>query len=204
MRYRPILQRFSEKYEVNPETGCWDWKGSISRNYGYIAGESLGNGKREPNIQAHRFSYIHYVGPVPSGMKVLHSCNNSICVNPKHLRLGSHADNMADLAASGRRIGRGSGARIGIQKLSKLKKLLKTKMTQQQIADQVGIDRSTLQRILKRGDLEKPPSKRTTLTDEQKISAVSMLKAGRTVSFVAASFGVDRKTIRNIRDKAKG
>lgn len=42
---------------------------------------------------------------------VLHTCDNKLCCNPDHLRFGSHADNMADMRAKGRRKCIGSGER---------------------------------------------------------------------------------------------
>lgn len=80
-----------------PECGCWVWDGIRSGNNGY--GVATFNGGREP---AHRFSYKANVGDIPDGMSVCHTCDVPNCVNPDHLFLGTHLDNMRDKVKKGR------------------------------------------------------------------------------------------------------
>lgn len=193
--HRPIEVRFAEKYSVNEETSCWDWKGSVSRGYGYI-----GAGSRT-NIAAHKFSYLHHVGHIPSGMLVLHKCNNSLCVNPAHLKLGTHADNMADMKKAGRRVGRNIGSTLSPKQMSTMKRLLAAGRTQQEVADAIGVAKSTVQRSIYSGRIASPLGKRIHLTDEQRAEVVTLLKSGEPILRIAQRFNVDRRTIRKIRDK---
>lgn len=79
-------------------SGCWLWTGAVSRgraNYG-----SLGyHGKSE---RAHRVSYKEFVGTIPAGLHVLHACDTPLCINPRHLFLGTHKENMQDKIKKGR------------------------------------------------------------------------------------------------------
>lgn len=91
---RPIAERFWEK--VWKTNGCWLWLGSSDKKgYGRISY------KLKP-VLAHRISFELHCGPIPEGMWVLHHCDNSACVNPKHLFLGTSLDNVRDMIKKGR------------------------------------------------------------------------------------------------------
>lgn len=77
--------------EFVTECGCQIWTGCIGRD-GY--GQFRINGKIEG---AHRASWMLANGPIPHGLHVLHHCDVPPCINPIHLFLGTHADNMADM-----------------------------------------------------------------------------------------------------------
>ena len=53
---------------------------------------------------AHRVAYRLYVGPIPTGMCVLHRCDNPSCVNPDHLSVGTRTTNLEDMTTKGRRV----------------------------------------------------------------------------------------------------
>lgn len=88
----PAFFRHMEDVYFEPNTGCWLWPGPLSR-YGY--GKARRAGKQCP---AHRESYREENGEIPDGMFVLHRCDVRCCVNPTHLYLGTHADNMRDMS----------------------------------------------------------------------------------------------------------
>ena len=76
---------------VDQSGGCWEWQRETDA-YGY--GRFWITGRQR--VAAHRFSYTVARGRVPSGLLVLHTCDNPKCVRPDHLYLGTHDDNMRD------------------------------------------------------------------------------------------------------------
>lgn len=94
------VERFWAKVDKSrgPEA-CWIWTASTSGGYG-----RLGSSKFE-TVLAHRRSWELERGPIPEDMCVLHNCpdgDNPLCVNPKHLWLGTRDDNNADRDKKGR------------------------------------------------------------------------------------------------------
>jgi len=78
---------------IEKTDGCWLWTGT-KNGYGY--GIFLLPG--EVPVRAHRYSYEFFVGPIPEGKIIMHTCDNPPCVNPAHLRVGTKAENNKDTA----------------------------------------------------------------------------------------------------------
>jgi hypothetical protein len=83
---------------VKSKKGCWEWIGG-SRGNGYGAIKHEGK-----VIDTHRVSYMVYKGKIPEGLLVCHTCDNTSCVNPNHLFLGTYSDNAQDCLRKGRMV----------------------------------------------------------------------------------------------------
>lgn len=92
-RIEKRISEFWNQTKLDTSTGCLEWQG-----YKY---EITGYGRYSCNLVSstqytHRLAWIFTNGDIPEDMNVLHRCDNPICVNPKHLYLGTKADNIRD------------------------------------------------------------------------------------------------------------
>lgn len=91
-----IAQRFDAKWTPEPNTGCFLWTAARDRDgYGVFW-------DGEFNRKAHRYAYSIAFGTIPDGALVCHRCDTPECVNPEHLWVGTHADNLKDRDQKGR------------------------------------------------------------------------------------------------------
>jgi hypothetical protein len=88
VRWIPDHEKFLSKIVVT-DAGCWEWQGGVQPNgYGRF---SLSRPRR--TLYPHRWSYEHYVGPIPKGLQIDHLCRNRRCANPEHLEAVSPSVN---------------------------------------------------------------------------------------------------------------
>ena len=88
------IVKFEAKYQVEPNTGCWLWIGNTqNEHYGmFWCGSKRAGTHRK--LLAHRVSYEHYKGPIPSALEIDHLCRTRQCVNPDHLEAVTHSENV--------------------------------------------------------------------------------------------------------------
>jgi len=132
---------------VRTETGCLVWAGATTRKergYGMLSW----NGERR---LAHHLAYELANGSIPSGMVVMHTCDNSLCINPEHLTVGTQEDNIHDMFKKGRaRIVRGPShhkAKLTRQEQEDIARLLNNGVGTAALAAKYRVSRTTIRNI---------------------------------------------------------
>ena len=149
-----VMERFLSYVDRTGE--CWLWQGGLHNPRGY---GQFHIGYR--SILAHRASYELFCGPIPPGLWVLHNCDNSLCVNPDHLYLGTTVENVRDQKerkrwayglkngvhthpeghACGERV---KGAKLTAKQVIEMRKLRAEGWLHRQLAEKFGVARQTV------------------------------------------------------------
>lgn len=137
--------RFFEKVDVRSPDECWPWLGNLdAQGYGYLV-------MRGRPWRASRFMYMSRKGPLHPELFVLHSCDNPLCVNPDHLRLGTAADNSRDMVTRGRQCAR-EGEKNTQAKLNEgdVRAILASSASVSELADMFGVTHGAISMIRSR------------------------------------------------------
>ena len=126
------------------DTGCHIWLGPS--NYGYGVTRRIRKGK---SISVHRIAWQEVNGEIPTGYCVLHKCDNRLCVNPRHLFLGTKADNNRDRASKGRSC-RGEDTPSNKLKYDEVVEILASGMSSSKLASMYSVSSHTIRDIKKK------------------------------------------------------
>lgn len=136
--------RLYAKTLLSDDDSCWLWLGYIDKDgYGQLS-------VNDRSQRAHRMSWEAHVGPIPTDMQVLHTCDVRACINPNHLFLGTNVDNMIDRNSKGRAA---AGERHGQRVLTEsdvrtIRRRFRHGETQTAIAKAYGVDQTTVSRVV--------------------------------------------------------
>lgn len=92
------VEAMLKNYTVS-EAGCWEYQGKkrAGSSYGHMAIYCSSADPRKRFFSAHRVSFAFHSGVDPGASVVRHTCDNPCCINPDHLILGTHEQNMRDM-----------------------------------------------------------------------------------------------------------
>lgn len=216
----PLPRRFERYYDVNDETGCWEWQKFIDE-WGY--GRITDGGKSR---MAHRVAFeLHRDEELPGfspDHQINHTCHNPACVNPDHLYIGTAKENMHDaIDVDSWGDNRPRGSKVGNSKLTEdgvveIKERCLSGESQKDVADDFGVSHATVNKIMvgkqwqhvgpdvseedTTPDLQYGKSNNRSVLEPDDVREIRRLYNGEGMSYqkVADEMGVGRNTVGRI------
>lgn len=152
MKTPDLAERFWASVDRRDPSDCWEWTGSRRKGkhpYGMFNVDRV-------CVNAMRVAWELTNGPIPSGLVVMHSCDNPPCCNPAHLSVGSVADNIRDMWNKGRartigpRGERAPAAKLNRSQVREIRARLAAGAGIRPLAREIGVNRGTVADIAKR------------------------------------------------------
>lgn len=139
---------FEEKFDrflnnVKISNQCWEWQGYIN-----LGGYGRYKWSDRKNWLAHRLMYKLVFGDFDETLDVCHICDNTRCVRPSHLWLGTHTDNMQDMARKGRSKDikglKNPNVKLTAETISKIREAYKQGLTQIKLGEMYNVAHTTI------------------------------------------------------------
>lgn len=137
------IESFCDKFSVRKLSECWNWKTPDKNGYGSFRCK-----------YAHRVMWEFENGQIPNGLWVLHKCDNPSCVNPNHLFLGTHTDNMRDMNQKHRRNNVGERNAMSKLTIEQVQEIRLSGDKQRELASRFGVHQSLIS-LIKSGKIWK-------------------------------------------------
>lgn len=206
-----LVELFKRKFVEAGPNECWEWLAS-KNSWGY--GIMCQNRKQvQTQWLAHRISYEHFVGPIPEGMLVCHTCDNPGCVNPSHLFLGSNADNIADRQAKGRGVvgERGGNSKLTEAQAREIIARYRAGESPRTLGPEYGITHNSAWHIitgrtwphLKDENSKTSTGWNTPLTEADALEIIALRHQGQSRKEIAAKFSINANSVSRICSGAR-
>ncbi len=143
------IRRFYEYVAVGKPDECWEWLGGTAAGYGVFRFHGH-------QITASRFAFWITTGHHPGELLVCHSCDNSLCVNPNHLWLGTCRENKQDASEKGRLVScmrRGEmhpNAKLSTDEVLEIRTKQAVGISRSQLAIEYNVSQVTIDNIISR------------------------------------------------------
>lgn len=141
------LKRRVDKYSKPLSNGCIEWTGStVTRGYPVVA-------FKDELYSVRRLVLSWHAGPISPRKVVLSSCRNRLCVNPAHLRAGSHTEAYVASGSADRIVQRGTKngqAKLNPEAVRSIRRMRAQGVSSGLLAAMLGVSTAAILKVEKR------------------------------------------------------